>query len=611
MENTSRKQKKILWKIFCKVIHINPWFCMLIFFLALLGVGESLSFLIFPTLLLEEITTAFRIEKIFLWGSLCICIPIIFSVLKTIISSILGNVAKYVEDELEISIDQVNMQECYANFDSPEIHTIFQEIKDGQNMVGPITGIFRDHILSILKNIVILIIYVPMVFRLGSTDWIVGTKENILVWICGNTPVFLLFILSLCCATMVLRYYWQQKAYRLVENFSDVEREYQYYVGIRSDYESGADIRLNDLGKMLSRRIEEYNRKERKMHLTVSAFQGKADFLLEIFKGIQILAIYGFVLGKVLNGAISIGGFYLYTNVLSQGLEAMAEILRQYGELRNSEKYYGGYLKLWEREKITEKEGKEIFLNASCGEITFDNISFRYPGTKRWVLKNINLTIRPGEKVAIVGRNGAGKTTFVKVLMGLYPIESGHIYINGQDINTLDNEKRFSVFSTVFQDYSLFAASIIDNVSMFEKTPDEAKVLHALKNAGFHINKKEDLFRQVSRHLSEEGILFSGGEEQKIAIARALYKDAPYYIMDEPSAALDPIAEREINERILKATEGRTLVIISHRLSACSMVDRVIVLEDGGIQEEGSHQELLEKKGLYAQMWEAQARYYR
>lgn len=226
-------------------------------------------------------------------------------------------------------------------------------------------------------------------------------------------------------------------------------------------------------------------------------------------------------------------------------------------------------------------------------------------------MRNICLTIRPGEKIAIVGRNGMGKSTLIKVLMGLYPVDSGHIFIDGKDINTLDGQELFAMFSTVFQDYRLFAASIADNVAAFEEKPDATRVRCALVKAGFHAESDIDLAKQVSRHLSEEGILFSGGEEQKIAIARALYKNAPYYIMDEPSAALDPIAEREMNEHVLNETDGHTLIIVSHRLTACTMANRVIVLEDGRIYEEGSHQELLKRQGLYAQMWEAQAKNYR
>ena len=609
MKMKKKTDQKIFRAILSRVIHISPRFCAASLLLALLFVAEKLSGLLFPTLLLQEMSGALRMDRILLWGCLCILAPAFFSAVSALLSAALENLAGYVEDELEASIDSVNMQVSYEDFDAPEIHAAFQEIKDGQNMVGPVTGVLRSHGLSITRHVLTLVLYFPLMMSLIATDTASSLGGQGAAWICQNTPLFLLFIVSLCAVTVALRYHLQKKAFHLVEKFSGVEREYQYYVDIRADYENGADIRLNGLGAMIGRRMEQYNREERRMHLSVNGFQGRADLLLCVFKGIQTLAIYGFILGKALLGALSIGGFYLYANALSQALEAISEILREYGELRSAGKYYKGYLKLWARESAQEEKEQEE-LSGQRGEIVFRDVSFRYPGTEKWILKKINLTVKPGEKLAIVGRNGAGKTTLIKVLMGLYPLESGQIYIDGRDVHALSSRERFAAFSTVFQDYRLLAASLMDNVTAFAKDPDKSRVLKALENAGFCVKTEEELSKQVSRHLSKEGILFSGGEEQKIAIARALYKDAPYYIMDEPSAALDPIAEREINERMMEATKGHTLLVISHRLSTCSMVDRVIVLEDGHLIEEGTHQELLKHQGLYARMWQAQARHY-
>lgn len=396
--------------------------------------------------------------------------------------------------------------------------------------------------------------------QLILTDALHSVGQSTPVCFFQNTPLFLVIIILLCGITIALRSSLQRKEHRQIEKFSDVERAYQYYVGIRADYENGADIRINGLGSMLQRRMDAYYRDERKMHLSVNAFQGKADFLLCIFKCIQTLAIYGFVLIKTLAGAIGIGGFYLYTNALSQGLESITEIIREYSEIRVAEKYYKGYPRLWEmeeRSKSTHDHDTALQLLTQCGEgIVFSDVSFRYPGSENWVLRNVNLTIRPGEMVAIVGKNGAGKTTLIKLLMGLYPMSSGHIYVDGVDISHMNNQELFAKFSTVFQDYRILAASLAENVSSFEEKPDIHRVRQALKASGFSISSEQDLSKQISRHLSEEGVLLSGGEEQKIAIARAIYKNAPYYIMDEPSAALDPIAEKEITEQMLHESHG-------------------------------------------------------
>lgn len=602
----------VLRQIVAKTYRISPRFWVCCFLCALLKSGESLSRIVFPALLLDAITTGFLWERIVLWGSLCVFVPICLSAVHTFVMMAMENCAQYIEDELELSIDQTNMQICYADFDSPEMHAIFQEIKDGQNMVGPVTGVIKNHVLIIVQHAISLMLYLPLFVQLISTDTLHTVGQSISVQVFQNTPLFLVIIILLCGITITLRSSLQREKHRQIEEFSDVERAYQYYVGIRADYENGADIRLNALGDMLQRRMDTYYRDERKMHLSINTFQGKADFLLCIFKCIQTLAIYGFILFKTLAGAIGIGGFYLYTNALSQGLESITEIIREYGEICIAEKYYKGYPRLWEMEKRSESTHDAAPQRPTqCGEgIVFSDVSFRYPGSENWVLRNVNLTIRPGEMVAIVGKNGMGKTTLIKLLMGLYQLSSGHIYVDGVDISRMSSQELFAKFSTVFQDYRILAASLAENVSSFEEKPDIRRVRQALKASGFNISSEQDLSRQLSRHLSEEGVLLSGGEEQKIAIARAIYKNAPYYIMDEPSAALDPIAEKEITEQMMKESHGHTLIVISHRLSTCSKAHRVIVLENGQIWEDGTHRELLEKGGLYARMWKAQAQNY-
>lgn len=603
-------------RIISKIIQLCPRFFPLCFFLALLKAISALSLVILPTLLLEEMTTTLRVKYLLLWAGLCICIPHLLLTIITFVTKAIDDSAEYIENELELSIDRVNMEVRYSEFENPEIHKIFQKIKDGKNMVGPVTGLYRSYAVTIVQYVFNILLYLPFLGNLIFTDAAPVNYEYlrypipILTNFCRSTPLFLFCCFALCGITIWLHYRFQDKTHRLVEQFSDVERAYQYYTGIRADYENGADIRLNKLDAMLQLRLKKYYQDEKQMYFSIGSFQGKSNLLLSIFHSIQTLLIYGFVIGKTIFGMITIGGFYLYVNALNQILRAMTEIVRQSGELRVAIEYYKGYGQLWSREKGMDFEHKQTWPDAPCGTIVFENVSFRYPGSEKWVLRNINLSIQPGEKIAIVGKNGAGKTTLIKLLVGLYPLEFGHIYIDGQDIHHYDHNQLFAMFRTVFQDYRLIATSVANNISIFDKHPDFARMKRLLRDIGFQCDTQADLLRPVSRRLSGDGILFSGGEEQKIAIARALYQDAPYYIMDEPSAALDPIAEKEINERMLQISRERTLIVISHRLTTCSMVDRVIVLDNGEVKEDGKHHELLEKQGLYAHMWNAQAKYY-
>ena len=250
-----------------------------------------------------------------------------------------------------------------------------------------------------------------------------------------------------------------------------------------------------------------------------------------------------------------------------------------------------------------------------AGELVLDHVSFRYSEKTRTVLDDISLSVKPGEHIAIVGYNGAGKTTLIKLLMRLYDPSSGTISYHGKNVSTLkpaDYHKRIGV---VFQDYQMFGASlaenvVMDDVSKAELEKQSAEIKGALDAAGFgakFAKLPDGLFTQVTTEFDKKGVDFSGGESQKVAISRAFYKDADILIMDEPSSALDPIAEYELNKAMETAAKGKTVFYISHRLSTTRDADRIIMLERGRIIEEGTHKQLLAKNGKYAEMWNAQA----
>ena len=250
-----------------------------------------------------------------------------------------------------------------------------------------------------------------------------------------------------------------------------------------------------------------------------------------------------------------------------------------------------------------------------AGELKLEHVTFKYSESGRTVLDDISLTVKPGEHIAIVGYNGAGKTTLIKLLMRLYDPSSGNIKYHDQDVKVYkpsDYHKRIGV---VFQDFQMFGASLAENVVMDDLKKDELnaaapQITEALEAAGFgeKLAKLPDgLFTQVTTEFDNKGVDFSGGESQKVAISRAFYKNADILIMDEPSSALDPIAEYELNKAMQTAAKGKTVFYISHRLSTTRDADRIIMLEEGRIIEEGTHKQLLAKNGKYAEMWNAQA----
>ena len=246
-------------------------------------------------------------------------------------------------------------------------------------------------------------------------------------------------------------------------------------------------------------------------------------------------------------------------------------------------------------------------------DVEFKNVSFQYPGTEQLALKNINLKLKVGERLAVVGMNGSGKTTFIKLLCRLYDPTEGEIKMNDFNIRKYDYRQYLDIFSVVFQDYHLLAMPLGNNVASAENW-DTEKAERLLEEVGFgerYADMPKKLETPLYKNFDEDGVNISGGEAQKIALARALYKDAPFIILDEPTAALDPIAEAEIYAKFDEIVGDKTAIYISHRLSSCRFCDKIAVFDKGEIVQVGTHEELLQnEKGKYFELWTAQAQYY-
>jgi len=247
-------------------------------------------------------------------------------------------------------------------------------------------------------------------------------------------------------------------------------------------------------------------------------------------------------------------------------------------------------------------------------EIRMENVTFRYPGADQDALTNINLTLHPGEKLAVVGLNGAGKTTLVKLLCGFLDPTEGRVLLDGTDIRVYNRADYYTLFSAVFQDLSLLAATIAVNVAQTFDSVDMERVKECIDKAGLR-KKIESLPDQYETFLNHEvyddAVMLSGGETQRLMLARALYKDAPFILLDEPTAALDPIAEADLYSKYNEMTQGRSSVYISHRLASTRFCDRIIMIGNSSIIEEGTHEELLARGGEYAKLYEVQSKYYK
>lgn len=262
---------------------------------------------------------------------------------------------------------------------------------------------------------------------------------------------------------------------------------------------------------------------------------------------------------------------------------------------------------------LGEKGGERRAIANDTLEVEFKNVSFKYPNTEKYIFKNLNLKINKGEKLAIVGINGAGKSTLIKLMTGLFDVTEGEILINEIPIKEFNKKELFSMFSVVFQDINILAYTIGENVACNSDNIDENRVFTALDKVGLGEKVRgfsKGLNQMMLKIIDENGTEFSGGENQKLAIARALYEDANMVIMDEPTAALDALAEAEIYENFSELVKGKTAVYVSHRLASTKFCDNIALFDNDGLKEYGSHEELMEKRGSYYEMFTIQGKYY-
>lgn len=338
-------------------------------------------------------------------------------------------------------------------------------------------------------------------------------------------------------------------------------------------------------------------------------------------------AVYLAVGRGAMEGAVGCGSVILLYSAVTRLIEAAARMAEILTDLRNNNEHLLRYFRYMDLPEARESggvrgmsEGQKSFVagkpdggGGSGCDIVFQNVSFRYPDSDAYALKDVNLRLCAGEKTVIVGENGSGKTTLVKLLCRLYRPASGSILLNGRDIWDYDYGEYMGYLAAVFQDFSLFAFSLAENVAGSREYEGE-RVLAALEKVGLSglvAGYPKGISQPLFHDFDEEGVDISGGEAQKLAIARAVYKDAGIMVLDEPTAALDPYAEHEIYENFGKLAEGKAVLFVSHRMSSCRMCDRIVVMEAGEAVQTGTHEELLAAgDGKYSQLWNAQAKYY-
>ena len=396
------------------------------------------------------------------------------------------------------------------------------------------------------------------------------------------------------------------------EKYAELDRIFYSFIDILGDYKTGKEIRLYKEQNLIDNITTQKILTDGEITLRkISMRTAKSSSFIAILGALVGFGVYLFIGVKGLFGLFGIGSLVLYCGSFMQIISGIMMFANTLGKLKEILPLARDYFKILEAESTMIYGNRELDLTNGF-EIEFNNVSFKYPKSDIYALKQINLKISNGEKLAVVGRNGSGKTTFIKLLCRLYDVDEGEILINGINIKEYTRDSLNKLYSIVFQDYKILSLTVADNISANDEC-DKDMLNSALDKANIKdrieaMPQKEKTY--LYKDLDKSGVEISGGEAQKLALARALYKDSPIVILDEPTAALDPIAENEIYSRFNSFVENKTAIYISHRLSSCAFCDRIAVFDNAELVETGTHNELISANGRYAELWNAQASYY-
>ncbi len=506
-------------------------------------------------------------------------------------------------------LNRKSMAMDYEYLEEPSVHKLRRNIlNSGKNfgLIGRVYSTLNKFLMNAVSVIAALIVSFPMFIGNGYKEY-------------GFVGSWYLSVLMLAVIGIII---WLDYRYSISLNKekkqiwdedSALKNKQVYYLDLLSETERQKDIRIFGRQELVQEEIERLNREERVNCKKFAHVLKKHVCMAQLVSIVSGLAVYLLTGLRAYMGIISIGNVVTYAASILKLTTSMSEMMRQLGFLQEGSMYAEDYCTFLALEKRKydgtipmEKRRDHKF------SVEFEHVSFKYPGSDEYVLHDLNLSFVIGRKMAIVGRNGSGKTTFIKLLCRLYDVTEGSIKVNGIDIRNYNYQEYSDLFSVVFQDFWMPAFALGENVAAGAKA-DEERAVDALKRAGLGERLEslpEGLSTYVGKEYEEDGVNFSGGEKQKLAIARAVYKDASLVIMDEPTAALDPVSECEVFAGFNKMVGDKTAIYISHRLASCRFCEDILVFDKGSVVQRGNHADLVNQEGLYRELWNAQAQYY-
>ncbi len=554
------------------------------------------------------------LKKLLCYAGITIGLNFIITTVSSMLAKVINIMKTEFSHQYDMRISKKLIELDYAQMEDPETHRKRERIKQISDMNGG--GIWMlFHSADLVKHFFTVVFSLSLIIPL-FTSTMERSKGSSWQFICSPIPSVLLCsaILANALISMRINTISTGKMYQIMQDIVSFNRVYGFYfMEYLTNYHAGKDIRLYHEKSLLESEamslIGDCNKVTTRLTKNQIHYSGITTASTVIISGL----VYFFVGLRALAGMFGVGGVVKYVSSINEFIGGFSGFMDQLAQLRANNEALKVYFEFMGTP--SQNTGGNLSLvsgNTDC-EIEFKDVSFRYPGNSEYTLHDINITIKNKVRLAIVGMNGSGKTTFIKLLCRLYEPTVGKILLNGRDIREYQYLDYISLLSVVFQDFQLFAFPLGQNVAA-DITYNAGWVKKCLRKAGFDARlstMEEGLDGCLYKDFDEKGIEISGGEAQKIAIARAMYRNSPIVILDEPTAALDPISEYEIYSSFNELVDDRTTIFISHRLSACRFCDDIAVFDKGTIVQYGSHDKLVkETYGKYYDLWSAQAQYY-
>ena len=546
--------------------------------------------LIIPKYILDELASERRVDVTLRYIAYYAAAVVGFNLISLIISRFGSDQSMKIDHRVAMDQHTKWLHMDYDKFENGRV----RDLEARSVSAAEPRNFAEDKVLGFISNLI----------RLGGYTYIIMSLH----------PIMILFILTVIAANTLIARRSAKLGYEYTTAMTRLSRRFNYIFRTMVDFKVGKDVRINGADSWLKSKFEKESEEYIRDHRAQQRKLLGINTLSDIIGLIQTVVMYGYCGYLAISGGITVGSFTVFLGALTAFTGTFNEFVKRFPALGLLSKYIDDYREFL---RCAEHEGKELetsdisALPEHC-DIEFVNVSFKYPDTDRYVLKNINIKIKAGERLSIVGYNGAGKSTFIKLLCRFYKPTEGKILLGGVDISTYPLPEYRRRLAVVFQDYQLFYMSVRYNIVLnLEEDPE--RVRKALAESGI-LEKIEGLENGIDtsygRILYYHSRDFSGGETQKIACARAYYRDSPIVILDEPTSALDPVAETQLYGRFNEIIGDNTAVYISHRLASVKFCDSIAVFADGELVERGTHAELMKKNGIYADMFTKQAHYY-